>query len=209
MTSIHPTLPADRPADNPPPIVPVKPEDRRRWQHLLTEAITRRLTITHVADLIDDGTERLVYRVSSHSSPGTTYDVVVERYAAGATGTRCACKAAEFLSPCTHGALAMDAAGLWPPGMVIARQAALPGDDERWEFHITDRVRIKHSERTGVVARFGRIDNRPAYIVDDPEQRERLGMYLSYELEPAPKVAYVPKVDQSDAIALLTGRRAS
>ena len=202
-------------ATAPPPIVPVKPEDRRKWQHLLTEAITRQLTITNVDEQIDGGRYQIRYLVSSYSEPGSAYEVIVERWYQRAVGpysdvgTRCGCKAGEHGIACTHAALAIDTANLWPAGMVIAHQLGLINPDARFEYWIGDRVRIVGSERTGVVARFSKIDNRPAYIVDDPEQRERLGMYLSYELLPAVKPAHKPKVDQSAGLAVLTGRRAS
>ena len=197
------------PTTLPPPIVPVKPEDRRKWQHLLTEAITRQLTITHVDEQIDGGRYQIRYLVSSYSEPGTAYEVIVERWRAGATGTRCGCRAGEFTNACTHGALALDEAGWWPIGMIIARQAGLPENDNRYEFHVTDRVQIKGSDRVGVVSGIRVVEGRPAYRVDDPERHEPLGQYASYELLPAVKPARKPKVDQSAGLAMLTGRRAS
>lgn len=194
--------------DNPtPPIVSVRPDDRQRWQHLLTEALARGLSIELDGDVTVAGRRYVTYQVSSHTSPGASYEVTVERWAAGAVGTRCGCKAGEFGSACTHGALAIDTACLWPLGMVIARQATLPSPDDRFEFHLTDRVRIYGTERTGVVSGIRMANGRPFYRVDDHDAHEPLGSYFSYELSPAAKPVYMPKVDQADALAVLMGRR--
>jgi hypothetical protein len=194
----------ERTLENPiPPIVPVKPEARRQWQHLLTEAVMRGLAVRELDSEIEGGRFLLRYQVASHTVPGTYYAVTIERWAGGATGTRCGCQAGTFGKPCTHAALALDEARVWPDGMVIARQAGLPTNDERYEFFVGERVQIRGTQREGVVSGVRVLDARPAYRVDDPVEHRELGLFLSYELQPAPIRQHVPQVDQALGLSVL------
>jgi len=189
--------------------IAVEPADRRTWQRLLIAAVAKGLR----CDIAEQGGNRDLYwlncRVASFTSARVFHDVRVTFRGLGmptnATVT-CDCKAAEFGTKCTHAALAIDQCSAWPDGMLIVLEPGSEGNDERYEYTVTDRVQVIGTERTGVVDRICVIDNRPAYRVTDPEAHQTLGIFLSYELTPAAaRRINAPAVDRSAGMAMLMG----
>lgn len=184
--------------------IAVRPTDRLKWQRLLTEAIKRGLVDTIIGQAPAIGPAYVHGYVTSHSQPDTSHEVEITRDQRGDVSATCDCKAGETLTACTHIALAVDSAGMWPIGMVIARQAMLPNPETRWEFRITEWVLIRGTSRRGVVAGISVHEGRPFYRVDDPDSHTPLGHYFSYELVPTAKPRHKLKVEPSAAMAVLT-----
>lgn len=182
----------------------IQPIERRRWQRLLVEAIARGLTTVERGPAPPPiGTARATVFVSSYSDPELAHEVFVRRSGDGTVVATCDCHAAEFGTACTHIAVATDRVGLWPTGMVIARQTALPDASVRHEFHIGEWAQVVGTDRTGVIDAIRVSEARPEYRVVDPYAHALLGHFHSYELSPATKPEHTPKVDPAIGLALI------
>lgn len=187
--------------------------DRLRWQGLLTQALDRRLCVTEIDAYPVDGRWREhKIQVSSYSMPGEYWHVYIT--VSTVPGVRtvrsyCRCKGASYNGMCTHQAIALEQASLWPRALVVSPAPGTLETDERYELWIGDWVQVIGTERRAVVDGTKVEQGRPVYKLTDPDLHESWGLFFGYELRPCPKPVYESRVDPAIGLALLTGGRAS
>ena len=187
--------------------IEVKPEDRRIWQRRLIAALQEPIWVTdqqvfpvanriaHYLFTLTTDVREVLVRVDIPADIGGRIMTTVE----------CECEEAGHGIPCEHAALALDAAGLWPRGMIVTATPGTEEGDERWEYRVTEWAAIIGTERRGVVSGIRADAGRPVYRLDDPHAHEPLGWFFSYELTPSFSPLVVPDVDRAIGLAILMG----
>lgn len=103
------------PRNNYPPYpLRVTQRDFHDWQRALTRGQEQRLEVRQLNTIDECGVAMTGYMVTSHSDPSSLHACTVSRDWEGDVYTICDCEAGQYSQPCTHAALSINTASLWP-----------------------------------------------------------------------------------------------